>query len=81
MKLLTVQEVAAQLQIDPSTVYRLVEEKKIIVVRWRARGPIRFRQEDIDAFVARSLVGAAEADPHTVARAALREVLPAVRRF
>lgn len=48
--LLTVNEVAAQLQISSKHLYRLTAQKRI--PHLRVGGSLRFRQEEIDAWLA-----------------------------
>ena len=55
-QLLTVSEVADWLNVSRSLVYQLVEAKQIAACRiGNGRGAIRFRTEDIDAFVEASV--------------------------
>jgi excisionase family DNA binding protein len=56
--LLTVKEVASYLGVSPCTVYRLVEKDEIPCIRLHGRD-IRFKQQDIDAWVE-----ARKAKPH-----------------
>jgi excisionase family DNA binding protein len=52
-QLLTVSDVAEWLNVSGSLVYQLVESKKIPVCRiGNGRGAIRFRHEDIEAYIA-----------------------------
>ncbi len=50
-KLLVVPEVAKMLDVSTATLYRLVERR--CIAHYRIPGGLRFRQEDIDAYLAR----------------------------
>jgi excisionase family DNA binding protein len=51
-RLWTVNDVARALHRHPMTIYTLVEEGEIKVVRiGNGRGSIRFRKEDVDAYI------------------------------
>jgi excisionase family DNA binding protein len=55
-RLLTVNEVAAWLNVSASLIYQLVEGRKIPVCRiGNGRGAIRFRSIDIEAYIASSV--------------------------
>lgn len=50
--LMTVTDVAARLKVSPSLVYQMVESGKLVVYRiGNGRGAIRFRPEDIEAYL------------------------------
>jgi len=50
MNLLTVDEVATQLRVSKPSIYTWVKEGRLVAHRLGAR-TIRFRQEDVDAFL------------------------------
>ncbi len=53
LRLLTVSEVSDWLSVSPSLIYQLVERGELAVYRiGTGRGSIRFRREDVDAYLA-----------------------------
>lgn len=68
-QLLTVPEVAELLQFPKQTVYQMVSQRRLPVIRFSGRC-LRFRRSDIDAFIAAKLVpaGAPPEDKRTVIR-------------
>jgi len=68
-QLLTVPEVAELLQFPKQTVYQMVSQRRLPVIRFSGRC-LRFRRSDIDAFIAGKLVpaGAPPEDKRAVIR-------------
>jgi excisionase family DNA binding protein len=56
-KLLTVEEVAEMLGLAPGSVYHMISERRIPVVRLSARC-VRFRRSDIATWIAEKVAGA-----------------------
>ena len=54
--LLTTEAVAKRLHLTPLTIYRYVEKGKLKGYRFGNR--LRFKSEDVDAFIAESMIGA-----------------------
>jgi excisionase family DNA binding protein len=54
--LLSTMEVAARLQVHHKTVRKLVERGALTVIRYTEHGHLRFRQRDVEAFMAASVV-------------------------
>ncbi len=53
-KLLTLQEIAAILNVHENTVRRLVANGQLQAIKISSRGDLRFRQTDLDAYLTRA---------------------------
>jgi len=76
MNLLTVDEVATQLRVSKPSIYTWVKEGRLVAHRLGAR-TIRFRQEDVDAF----LMGATKTAAVVTAPISASVVVPEPEQF
>ncbi len=74
-RLLTVSDVAQWLSVSPSLVYQLVDAGKLIVYRvGNGRGAIRFRPDDVEAYLASCRQGKLQPQCESTIRLRLKHI-------